>query len=461
MSRDDTLVLGAMLFYPGGEHVTSWRLPGSEPENYLDIDYYKRFAQTAERGGFTTIFIADELYVWDRFPSGIDHAVNIRTEPFTLLGALSQVTERIGLAATVSTTYNEPYHVARKLASLDYLSEGRAAWNLVTSASDEEAWNFGRDANLDHSVRYRRGREFVDVVTGLWDSWDDDAFRYDKVTGFFADRDKLHTLDHHGEFFDVRGPLNIARPPQGHPVLFQAGASEAGRALAGATAEGVFTLSPDSLAEAQDLYADYKRRARENGRDPSSIKILPAVSPVIGETLADAEAQLEEIEALTPDRISLDLLSHYLQTDLSDRPLDETFDFEFDASSGNQSKSFYDSVRRLVGERSFTLRELYRTILRRRFLPGTPETIADWLEERFTQGAADGFMIAFSSVPRGVDQFVDQVVPELVRRGIYRTDYRGTTLRDNLGLTRPESRFHAASAASNTASDTTDAEVRA
>ncbi|BDZ51316.1 monooxygenase [Frondihabitans sucicola] len=439
MSHDRNLVLGAMLFYPGGEHITSWRLPGSEPADYLDIDYYKRFAQTAERGGFATIFIADELYVWDRFPSGIDHAVNIRTEPFTLLGALSQVTEKIGLAATVSTTYNEPYHVARKLASLDYLSEGRAAWNLVTSASDEEAWNFGRDANLDHSVRYRRGAEFVDVVKGLWDSWDDDAFLYDRESGSFARRDGLHVLDHHGEFFDVRGPLNIARPPQGHPVLFQAGASEAGRELAGATAEGVFTLSPDALGDAQDLYADYKRRATAHGRDPEGIKILPAVSPVIGETEQDALARLDEIEALTPDRISLDLLSHYLQTDLSDRPLDKTFDFEFDETSGNQSKSFYDSVRRLVGERSFTLRDLYRTILRRRFLPGTPETIADWLQERFENGAADGFMIAFSSVPRGVDQFVDEIVPELVRRGIYRTDYRGDTLRDNLGLPRPES----------------------
>ncbi|MBF4585970.1 LLM class flavin-dependent oxidoreductase [Curtobacterium sp. VKM Ac-2887] len=446
MTRDGGLVLGGMVFYPGGEHVMSWRLPGSEPDAYLDVEYYVRFAQTLERGGFATLFIADELYVWDRFASGIDHAVNIRTEPFTLLGALSQRTEHIGLAATVSTTYNEPYHVARKLASIDHLSEGRAAWNLVTSASDEEAWNFGRDANLDHAVRYRRGAEFVDVVQGLWDSWDDDAFLYDQESGYFAKRDGLHVLDHEGEFFRVRGPLNIARPPQAHPVLFQAGASEAGRALAGAKAEGVFTLWQDDLADAQALYADYKRRAVEHGRDASSMLILPAVSPVIGDTEADALRQLDEIEELTPDRVSLDLLSHYLQTDLSDRPLDAPFEHVFDETAINQSKSVYESIRRIAAEAT-TLREVYRTILRRRFLPGTPEQIADWLTERYEQDAADGYMLAFSSIPVSVDRFVDQVVPELERRGVYDRAYRGDTLREHLGLARPASRYDGSAAA--------------
>ncbi|WP_051570732.1 LLM class flavin-dependent oxidoreductase [Cryptosporangium arvum] len=435
-----SMILGAMIFYPGGEHLASWRLPGAEPERYLDLGYYRNFARTAERGGFATLFIADELYVWDRFASGIDHVVNIRPEPFTLLGALSQVTERIGLAATVSTTYNEPFPIARKLASLDFLSEGRAGWNVVTSASDEEAWNFGRDANLDHAVRYRRAAEFIEVVNGLWDSWDDDAFRYDKESGYFADATKLHTLEHRGEFFTVRGPLNIARPPQGRPVIFQAGASEAGRALAGATAEAVFTMGTNAVRGAKILYDDYKARAAANGRNPDHLKVLPALSPVIGETLREAEEYLDRIEALTPERLSLDWLSHYLQFDVSRHPMDERFQPDLSVPT-NQVRSVQEQIGRLVGSGTFTLREVNRALLRRRFLVGTPDTIADWMTERYRAGAADGFMLAFSSIPVGVDQFVDLVVPELTKRGVYSGEYRGRTHRENLGLPVPPSRY--------------------
>jgi len=440
MSEDRNLILGAMIFYPGGEHLASWRLPGAQPERYLDVGYYRDFARTAERGGFATLFIADELYVWDRFDSGVDHVVNIRPEPFTLLGALSQVTERIGLAATVSTTYNEPYHVARKLASLDFLSGGRAGWNVVTSASDEEAWNFGRDANLDHGVRYRRAAEFIDVVDGLWDSWDDDAFRYDKESGYFADRQKLHRLDHRGEFFTVRGPLNIARPPQGRPVLFQAGASEAGRELAGATAEAVFTMGFNALRGAQTVYQDYKNRAAAHGRNPDHLKVLPALSPIIGETRRQAEEYLDLVEELTPKRLSLDWLSHYLQFDVSRLPMDEKFQPDLSVPT-NQVRSVQEQIGRLVGSGTFTLREVNRAMLRRRFLVGTPDTIADWITERFTGGAADGFMLTFSSIPVGVEQFVELVVPELVKRGVYTGEYRGTTHRENLGLPVPPSRY--------------------
>lgn len=437
------MLLGGMIFYPGGEHLTSWRLPGGREDGYLDVEHYDHVAQTAERGGFATLFIADELYVWDRFASGIDHVVNVRPEPFTLLGALTRSTQRIGLAATISTTYNEPYHSARQLASLDHLSHGRAGWNLVTSASDEEAWNFGLDENLDHAARYRRAAEYVEVVQGLWDSWDDDAFRHDPVSGVFADRSKLHVLDHRGEFFRVRGPLNSARPPQGHPVLFQAGASEDGRALAGACAEAVFTLSGGGLTGAQALYADYKRRAVDNGRNPDHLKVLPAVSPVLGETHARALERLEEIEELTPDRLSLDWLSHYLGVDVSGHPLDDRFDFDFAnaARGANQVQSVFDSIRRLMDSATFTLRDLYRTLLRRRFLPGTPESVAQFLAERFTGGAADGFMLAFSSLPVGVDEFVDQVVPQLRRLGVYHGEYVGETLRENMGLPVPASRY--------------------
>nr|WP_179757180.1 NtaA/DmoA family FMN-dependent monooxygenase [Kineococcus aurantiacus] len=434
-----------MHFYPGGEHATSWRLPGAQPERYLDVDYYADFARTAERGGFATIFLADELYVWDRFASGVEHVVNVRTEPFTLLGALSQLTERIGLAATVSTTYHEPYHVARKLASLDFLSQGRAAWNLVTSAADEEARNFGAGTHLAHADRYRRAGEFVQVVRGLWDSWDDDAFTYDKGSGFFARAEKLHVLGHHGEFFDVRGPLNIARPPQGHPVLFQAGASPAGRALAAANADAVFTPWEHDLGAAQRLYADYAARTSAAGRDPRELLVLPALSPVLGRTPAEAVEKLELIESLTPDRVALDLLSHHLEVDLSDRPLDEPFTHDFSGGT-NQVQSLYATVQELVGEGRRTLRDVYRTLLRRRFLPGTPAQVADHMQERFTRGAADGFMLAFSSLPEGIEEFVDTVVPELRRRGVYRGEYRGETLRENLGLDVPSSRWTQVSA---------------
>ncbi|GAB3576077.1 LLM class flavin-dependent oxidoreductase [Leifsonia lichenia] len=444
MSADrHPLILGAGLFYPGGEHITGWRSPAAEPTRYLDLDYYAEFAQTAEAGRFATVFLADELYVWDRYDSGVDHGVNVRPEPLTLLSALSQLTTKIGLAATISTTYNEPYHVARKLASLDYLSDGRASWNLVTSASDEDARNFGRDSNLDHAVRYRRGEEFVDVVNGLWDSWDDDAFLHDKASGYFADRDKLHVLDHEGEFLSVRGPLNIPRPPQGHPPLFQAGASEAGRALAGRTADAVFTLGSEDLGAGRRLYRDYKLRARRAGRDPEAVRVLPALQPVIGRTLAEAEEKLRHIEELTPERLALDLLSHWLGEDLGGRDLDERFEFDADLAGFNQSKSLYLSILALLKERDYTLRELYRTVLRRRFVIGTPDSLAASLATAYTERAADGFILMFPTLPDTLTDFVDEIVPRLTDRGVYPAEYTGDTLREHLGLARPESRYAA------------------
>ena len=443
MTARHPLVLGAGLFYPGGEHITGWRSPAAEPTRYLELDYYADFARTAEAGRFATVFLADELYVWDRYESGVDHGVNIRPEPLTLLSALSQLTTKIGLAATISTTYNEPYHVARKLASLDYLSDGRAAWNLVTSASDEEARNFGRDANLDHAVRYRRGEEFVEVVHGLWDSWDDDAFPHDKATGIFADRDKVHVLGHEGEFLSVRGPLNIPRPPQGHLPLFQAGASEAGRALAGRTADAVFTLGSDNPEEGRRLYKDYKLRARRAGRDLEAVKVLPALQPIIGRTQAEAEEKLRLLEELTPERVALDLLSHWLGEDLGRRELDEPFVFDADPAGFNQSKSLYASILKVLGEREFTLRELYREVLRRRFVLGTPDSLADRLVEAYTEGAADGFILMFPTLPDSLSDFVTEIVPRLTDRGVYPAEYAGDTLREHLGLARPESRYAA------------------
>lgn len=439
------MILGAAQWWPGGEHITAWRRAEARPEAFLDLDYYVDWARTAERGKFDTLFIADELYVWDRFDSGVEHSSNVRPEPFTLLGALAAVTERIGLAATVSTTYNEPYHAARRIASLDFLSRGRAGWNLVTSASDEEARNFGRSKNMDHATRYERGREFVDVVRGLWDSWDDDALLYDKAGGYFADRAKLHTLDHEGKHFTVRGPLNIARPPQGYPVLFQAGASDAGRDLAAATADAVFTLT-GPVERLRDFYADVKRRAAGYGRAPEDIKILPMVIPVIGTTEEEARAKADELYELTPESLALDLLSHYLEMDLAGRRLDEPLDFTPDVGATNQSKSVYERVARIAADRSVTLGEVYRHLFDERVRFGTPEQIADYLQECFEQEAADGFLIMAAYLPDGLREFVDLVVPELQDRGLLRTEYESTTLRGHLGLERPGSSYPSAAA---------------
>ncbi|RXZ80626.1 LLM class flavin-dependent oxidoreductase [Paenibacillaceae bacterium] len=440
------MVLGAMMFFPAGEHISSWRHPKSDAQGLLDFNYYKKIVQTAERGKFDMFFYADELYVWDRFESGVSHANSIRPEPFTLLSALAVVTEHIGLAATISTTYNEPYHIARKLATLDYLSSGRAAWNIVTSQTDEEARNFGKEAHLQHAKRYERAGEFVDVTQGLWDSWEDGALLFDKESGYFADKDKLHNLQHKGNDFNVHGPLNVARPPQGYPVLIQAGASEAGKELAAAKAEVVFapgaTFAPGGqLEDGIRLYEDIKGRMAKYGRNRDELKLMTGVMPIIGRTEEEAKEQLAIIEALTPQQLGLDLLSHYLGKDISSYPLDEPLPFIPEVDQFNQSKSLLNRIRELVENDKLTLRQLYARMMNRRGIAGTPEQIADHLEEWFLKGAADGFNIAFSHLPGGLEDFVNLVVPELQRRGLFRKEYTGATLRDHLSLNRPANRY--------------------
>jgi FMN-dependent oxidoreductase (nitrilotriacetate monooxygenase family) len=439
------MVLGAMMFFPSGGHISSWRHPEVDAQGLLDFNYYKKILQTAERGKFDMFFYADELYVWDRFETGISHANSIRPEPFTLLSALAVVTEHIGLAATVSTTYNEPYHIARKLATLDHLSNGRAAWNIVTSQADEEARNFSRDKHLEHSKRYERAVEFVDVTQGLWDSWEDDALLLDKESGYFADKDKLHNIQHKGTHFQVQGPLNVTRPPQGYPVLAQAGASESGKEVAAEKAEIVFapihSFNAEGLLAGQQLYEDIKGRMAKYGRSRDELKIIPGIMPIIGQTEEEAKEKLASIESLLPEQLGLDLLSHYLGQDISSYPLDEPLPFRPDLSQFNQSKSALERILEMMDKEQLTLRQLYQRSTNRRGLAGTPEQIADFLEEWFLKGAADGFNIQFSHLPGGLDDFVNLVVPELQRRGVFRTEYTGRTLRDNLGLKRPDNRF--------------------
>ncbi|PWC03526.1 LLM class flavin-dependent oxidoreductase [Agromyces badenianii] len=430
------LLLGAFLFHPGGAHVTGWRHPSAEPDRHLDPDFYAEFARTAERGVFDTIFLADGLYLWDRYPSGIDHYSQVRPEPLTLLSALVAHTRHIGLAATVSTTYNEPYHVARALASLDHLSGGRAGWNLVTSRYDEEARNFGGDAHLDHSRRYERGAEFVRVVERLWDSWGDDAILADKASGRFADASKLTTADHRGEFFTVRGPLNITRPPQGHPVQFQAGGSPAGQDLAASTADAVFTRW-QPLGEAQAFYAGLKARVVDQGRDPDRFAILPSIRPVVASSRAEAEDLAEELLASTPDALIVEDVSHTVGQDLTGRSADEPFTYRPDTDTSNESQSPNRLAEWSRAADRVTARELYARAFREQTVVGTPQEVADEMEARFRGGAADGFIVQFLTLPSGIHRFVDLVVPELQRRGLTRTGYAERTLRERFGLERP------------------------
>jgi FMN-dependent oxidoreductase (nitrilotriacetate monooxygenase family) len=357
----------------------------------------------------------------------------------TLLPALAVVTEHLGLIATASTTYNDPYHIARKFASLDHLSGGRAGWNVVTSGNPHEAMNFGLEEHVEHETRYRRAREFFDVVTGLWDSWAEDAFIRDVETGIYFDPEKLHILNHQGEFLKVRGPLNIARPIQGWPVIVQAGASEAGRQLAAETAEVIFAAG-GNLANARAFYADVKGRMEKLGRPRDHLKVLPGAFVVVGETATEALEKRARLDSLVHYDSAIASLSVALGHDASgfdpDGPLPEIPD-------SNASKSGRERVVELAKREHLTVRQLAQRIGGYSGLAfvGTPTMIADQMEEWLLTDACDGFNVMFPYLPGGLDDFVNRVVPELQRREIFRREYEGTTLRENLGLPRPRNRF--------------------
>ena len=433
--------LGAF-FHPTGHHIASWRHPDSYAAAAVDFAHYTELAQTAERGKFDLLFLADSPSMRNWPPERQSRVATYIAgfEPITLLAALAAVTNHIGLVATATTTYNEPLHIARKFASLDHISGGRAGWNLVTSTNPKEALNFGKETHLAHDDRYDRAREFAQVVRGLWDSWDEDAFVRDKASGRYFDPERLHVLDHKGEHFSVRGPLNVPRPPQGHPVIVQAGSSDVGKELAAEIAEVVFTAH-QSVENALKFYDDLKGRLAKYGRAPDDVKIMPGVSPVIGRTQQEADEKFEHLQSLVHPEIGLALLGELLgNIDLSPYPLDGPLpDIAKSDSSQHVLKMFTDMAR----EEKLSIRQLYLRVVCRGhwILCGTPETVADKLQEWFEAGGADGFNVMPPYLPRALDDFVDQVVPELQRRGIFRKDYEGRTLRDNLGLRRPENRF--------------------
>ncbi len=433
------LHLGAIM-RPVAIHTAWWRYPGCFPDANFNLKHLVRFIQTLERGRFDAFFMADHLAVLNMPVEALRRSATATSfEPMTLLSALAMVTERIGLIATASTTFDEPYHVARRFASLDHISNGRAGWNIVTTANPDAALNFGLTEHVEHDERYRRAREFQAVVTGLWDSWADDAWQRDQASGIFFDPAKMHVLDHHGEHLSVRGPLNIARPVQGWPVLVQAGASEAGRQFAAETAEVVFGSSR-TIEDARSFYADMKTRVTAAGRPADQCKILPGVLVITGRTRAEALEKKSLLDSLVDPESGLPNLSIRLGVDASrfelEAPLPEI-------PPSNQSQSGRDTIVALARRENLTVRQLAQLTGGWGGLEmvGSAEEIADMMQMWLETGAADGFNIMFPTVPAGLDDFVDLIVPALQRRGIFRTEYAGTTLREHLGLPRPENRF--------------------
>ncbi|KAE8443667.1 hypothetical protein EG329_001439 [Mollisiaceae sp. DMI_Dod_QoI] len=426
---------------PVSLHTGAWRYPGSYPDANFNLAHLKSFIKKLEDAKFDAFFMADHLAVLNMPVEALKRSHTVTSfEPFTLLSALSQVTEKIGLAATASTTYDEPYHIARRFASLDHISNGRAAWNIVTTGNPESAKNFGQDEHMQHSDRYKRAREFYDVVTGLWDSFADDAFIRDQKSGTYFDPEKMHVLNHKGDDLQVKGPLNIARPVQGWPVIVQAGQSDPGRQLAAETAEAVF-CSPKDLDSAKALYADIKGRAEAAGRDRNHLKILPAAFIVIGDTVEEAMAKRLKLDSLVHYDSGISSLSIALGADASKFDPDGPLPSELPET--NASKTSRAGVLRLAEQEKLTVRQLaqrYGGYSGLAFV-GTPETVADGMSEWLNEEACDGFTIAMPFLPQGLDDVTQRLVPELQRRGIFRRDYEGTTLREHFGLPRPKNRF--------------------
>lgn len=421
-----------------GTYASAWRMPESDPHASFDVGHYVRVAQIAERGKLDAIFLADTPAITDR----IEYRSFMSMEPTIVLATIAAATKHIGLIATASTTYNEPYNIARRFASLDHVSGGRAGWNAVTTADAASSRNFGLSGVLDHKTRYDRAKEFTEVVHSLWDSWEDDAFVGDKASARFVDTTKVHPIAHRGPYYSVAGPLNVARSPQGRPVTVQAGGSNDGRDFAASHAEAVFTLAQtidDGVAYARDLRA----RAATYGRAGNSIVILPGLTAIVGSTEAEAKRRQDELWELVPIEYSLARLAGTLQIDPGllelDRPLPDPLPLP-----PNANHTMFQGTVALARRGNLTVRQLLRALgggVGHRIIVGTPEQIADDIEAWFKAGAADGFNLMPDVFPSGLETFIETVVPILQRRGLFRTEYNGPTLRDHFGLTKPPSRF--------------------
>jgi FMN-dependent oxidoreductase (nitrilotriacetate monooxygenase family) len=413
-----------------GNHIAGWRSEGAFT-THMELPVMQEIARIAERGKFDLVFISDSMVM-----DPTDHPSFLcRFEPTTLITALSACTSHVGLGATVSTSFNEPFNVARIFGSIDHISGGRAAWNVVTSSNAKAALNFNLEEHLDHELRYGRANEFVDVVRGLWDCWDDGAIVADKATGRYVDTDKVRPLNHKGRFFQVRGPVNMARCPQGHPVIIQAGGSPSGLELAARTADVVFSVVQE-LEPAKAAYADLKGRMAKYGRAPNEIAVLPGVMPIVGESVSEAREKLAKLQSWIDPTNAITLVASRIGYDVSGHDLDAPVP---PPPPFQGSRTFTSVLYEMAKRENMTLRDLYNLTAAARghwVVCGTPKTIADTFEQWFAEGAADGFNILPAHFPGAFDEFVDLVVPELQRRGLFRRDYEGTTLRDHFGLAR-------------------------
>ncbi|MDF2963936.1 MAG: monooxygenase [Paenibacillus sp.] len=423
-----------------GHHEAAWRHPLSDVNLLADFNHFQRLAQKAEQAKLDSLFFADRLAA---SPTAVKYGAAAGLEPLTLLAALAVVTRRIGLIATVSTSFNEPFNIARRFASLDHLSGGRAGWNIITSGTDGEARNFNYEVIPEHRERYERANEFVDVAIKLWDSWEEGALIKDKHAGIFADNRKVHELNHKGAFFSVKGPLNVSHSPQGRPVLVQAGSSKDGREFAAQYAEAIFTAQ-QTFEDARAFYSDLKSKLGRYGRSPEHVKILPGICPIIGQSEAEAKEKEAELHELTNPEYSLLQLSNRIGFDLSSYPLDGPLPElpETEQINGHQSRT--QLIRELADRENLTIRQLLLRLAGGRghyTIAGTAKQITDQLEAWFTDGAADGFNIMPQLMNGGLEDFLDQVVPELQRRGLFRTEYSGRTLRDHYGLPYPVNSF--------------------
>ena len=445
MGNKKQIKLGAIIHGVGG-NISGWRHPEVQTDASVSFEFYKGRAQKAEEGKFDFLFVADGLHINEK---SIPHFLN-RFEPLTILSALAAATSKIGLVGTVSTSYSEPFNVSRQLASLDQLSGGRAGWNIVTSPLEKTALNFSKtiEQHPNHPTRYKIAAEYLEVAKGLWDSWEEDAFIRDKQSGVFFDPNKLHTLNHKGEYFQVTGPLNIGRSKQGRPIIFQAGSSEDGKNFAAKEADAIFT-GHESAERAKQFYDDVKTRAKDFGRNPDDVLIFPGIHPIIGKTEEEAEQKYLEIANLVSIENALAYLGRYFEHhDFSQYPLDEPFP-ELGELGSNSFKSGTDLIKKRAKENNLTLRQvaIHAATPKSSFI-GTPEKIADEIQRWFELGAADGFIVG-SDLTSSFNLFVEEVVPILQKRGLYREDYEGETLRENLGIPYPVNRYAKALVESN------------
>ncbi|WP_201318538.1 MULTISPECIES: LLM class flavin-dependent oxidoreductase [unclassified Paenibacillus] len=446
---NDSKPLHLAVFLAGpGLHAGGWRHPDTHADRLLDLSFYHEFAKISERGLFDTIMLVEQIAIGESHGKVVEERPIPTLDTVTVLAAMAAVTEKIGLTATLSTTYNDPFHVALRFAALDYISGGRAGWNIVTSQDARVALNFSQEAHLDHALRYRRAGEFVDVVKKFWDSWEDDALLAETRTGAFYDIAKVHDVDHAGEFFNISGKAYTPRPIQGYPVLFQAGSSESGKQLAAQHAEAIYTAQ-DNLEEAQVFYEDLKGLLGRYGRRREQLLILPGFSPVLGSTESEAKELERQFNEFVHPEYAVKLLSGLLNVDLSTYPIDGPVPIGEINVAASHNKSRVQLLKDLAERERLTIRQLSKHVVAASghySFVGTPEQLADLMEAWIDQGACDGFTIMPSHYLRGLEDFVDHVVPILQQRGRYRTAYSGSTLRDHLGLERPANRWSNATA---------------